>query len=141
MASFATDWGEEWYTDTNVDGATVTVGLYNDSTDSLGESSDVADVTTEPSGAAYARQSSAVTTTTISGDYGPDNDSDLVFDTSDSSQTVDHAFIIVNFQSSRAGDGSATDHIVAVDALDSSRDLSSVDSVTISAGNLSIVAQ
>lgn len=135
-----TDWGEEWYTDNSTDGATFTVGLYNDSTDAAGETFDVGDVTTEPAGSAYARQSSTVTTAAQSGDYGPETDNQLQFDTSDSTQTVTAAFIIVNFQSSRAGDGSATDHIVAVAALSQSRDLSNIDSVTFNAGDVEIMS-
>lgn len=45
-----------------------------------------APVTTEPSGSAYARQTDTVTTAQISGDFGFDNDAQLTFDTSDSTQ-------------------------------------------------------
>jgi len=137
MVDLLTNIGEEYYTENNVNGETVTVGLYNDSTDSLGETDDLSALTTEPTGSNYARQTSTVTTKQISGDFGFDNDSQLSFDTSDSSQTVDAAFVVVNFQSdSVAGDGSATDHLVAAGDLSQSRDLSSIDTLNIDATNL-----
>jgi len=138
-----TDWGEEWYTDNNVDGATVTVGLYNDSTDAASETFDVAAVTSEPSGSAYARQSTTVSTGTSGGEYGLISDSQVSFDVSDSSQTIDAAFAIVSFQSGRAGDGSATDHVIFVDGLSATYDLSSSsspDTININAGDLSLLS-
>ena len=139
MVNLLTNIGEEWYTETSVDGATVTLGLYDDSTDTLSDSSVLSDVTTEPSGSAYARQNSTVTTTQISSDFGFDNDSQISFDTSDSSATVDAAFVVVNFTSdSVAGDGSATDHLVAAGDLSQSRDLSQIDTLNISAGDLQV---
>lgn len=137
MANFLTDIGEEWLVETAVDGATVTVGLYNDSTDTITDADDLAAITTEPTGAAYARQSSTVATLQIGGDFGFDNDVQLQFDVSDSNETVDHGFFIVNFQSDTvAGDGAAVDHLVAVAQLTQSRDLSQIDQLTIAAGDL-----
>jgi len=134
-----TNVGEEWLVENNADGATVKVGLYNDSTDALGESATLSDITTEPSGSNYSRQSDTVTTEQISGDFGFDNDNQITFDTSDSSQTVDAAFVVVNFQSdSVAGDGSATDNLIGAGDLSSSRNLSDIDEVRIAAGDLDI---
>lgn len=139
MVDLLTNIGEEYIVENNADGATVTVGLYNDSTDTLGETSTLSDITTEPSGAAYARQSSTVTTEQISGDFGFDNDSQLSFDTSDSSQTVDAFFVVINFTSDTvAGDGSATDHLIGAGDLTQSRDLSSIDTLDIPAGDVDI---
>lgn len=139
MVNLLTNVGEEWYTENALDGATVKVGLYNDSTDALGESDNLSAITTEPSGSNYSRQSDTVTTLQISGDFGFDNDSKITFDTSDSSQTVDAAFVVVNFQSdSVAGDGAATDNLVAAGDLTQSRDLSQVDTLEIAAGDLEI---
>lgn len=138
-ADLLTNNGEEWMVETNVNGATVTVGLYDDSTDSLGETNDVADVTTEPTGSNYARQSSTVTTGQFSGDFGFQNDSLLSFDTSNSSQTVDNTFWIVNFQADTvSGDTSATDHIVALASLSQSRNLSDIDTLEIAANSLQL---
>jgi len=137
MSNLLTNIGEEWVVENNLDGATVTFGLYNDSTDNIGEGNTLSDITTEPSGAAYSRQSSAVATLQIGSDFGFDNDAQLQFDVSDSSQTVDHGFIVVNFQSDTvAGDGSSNDHLVAVAELTQSRDLSQIDTLTVNAGDL-----
>lgn len=139
MVNLLTNIGEEWYTENNVNGATVTVGLYNDTTDALGDTSTLASITTEPAGASYARQSSLVSTLQISGDFGFDNDSTLTFDTSDSSQTVDAAFFVVNFQSdSVAGDTTNQDHLVAAGDLSQSRNLSDIDTLEIAAGDLEL---
>jgi len=93
----------------------------------------------EPTGGSYARQSSTVTTLQIGSDFGFDNDSQLSFDVSDSSQTVDHAAFIVNFQSDTvAGDGSANDNLIGYAALSQSRDLSQIDTLNIPAGDLEL---
>lgn len=139
MVNLLTDIGEEWYTENNLDGVTVIVGLYDDSTDALGETSTLSSISTEPTGSSYARQSDTVTTLQINGDFGFDNDSQITFDTSDSSQTVDAGFIVVNFQSDTVnGDTSATDHLVAAGDLSQSRDLSQIDTLNIDAGNLEV---
>lgn len=139
MANFLSNIGEEYIIENNADAETVSVGLYNDATDALSDTSDVADITTEPSGAAYNRQSSAVTTKQIDGDFGFDTDTQLSFDTSDSSQSVDHAFVVVNFESDTvAGDSSATDHLIGVGQLSQTRDLSQVDTLNINAGDLEV---
>jgi hypothetical protein len=140
MANLLTNIGEEYVIENNANGATVKVGLYNDSTDSISDSDDLAQITTEPSGAAYAQQTSTVTTRQIGSDFGFDNDSKISFDTSNSSSTVDHAAFIVNFQSdSVAGDSSANDHLIGVAALSQSRDLSQIDTVEVAAGDLEVV--
>lgn len=139
MVNMVTNIGEEWIIENNTDGVSVTVGLYNDSTDALGEASTLSDINTEPSGAAYAGQSDTVNTAQISGDFGFNNDSQILFDTSDSSKTVDAAFIVVNFISDTvAGDSGATDHLIAAGDLSQGRDLSSVDEVEIAAGDISL---
>jgi len=139
MVNVITNVGEEYLYENNADGETVEVGLYEDATDALGESDNVSAVTTEPAGSAYSRQSDTVTTRLSGGEFGIDNDSQLSFDVSDSSATVDAAFIVVNFQSdSVAGDGSATDNLIAAGDLSQSRDLSSVDTLNIPAGDLTI---
>lgn len=139
MVNLLTNVGEEWYTENNVNGATVFVGLYNDTTDSLGETSVIGDITTIPGGASYSRQSDTVTTLQISGNFGFDNDSQISFDTSDSTQTVDAAYIVVNFESDTvAGDSGASDNLVAAGDLSQSRNLSDIDTLNIAAGDLEI---
>ena len=139
MANLLTNVGEEYVIENNANGETVKVALYDQSTDSISDPDDVASITTEPSGGAYARQSSPVTTRQIGSDFGFDNDSKISFDTSDSSTTVDHAAFIVNFQSdSVSGDSSATDHLIGVAELSQSRDLSQIDTVEVAAGDLEV---
>lgn len=141
MPNFVTNIGEEWFVEHDTSTFTVKVGLYRDAGDSLGDTSTLSDITTEPTGSSYSRQSTGISTLQISGDFGWDNDSNLVFDVSDSSETVDHVFLVVSFQSDTvAGDGSAVDHLVAVAALSQSRDLSGLSQLTISAGDLQATA-
>jgi hypothetical protein len=139
MANELTNIGEEWAVENGLNGATVTVTVFNNSTDALSESDDLSAITTEPAGGSFARQSSAVATLQIGSDFGFDNDAQLSFDVSDSSQTVDHAAFIVNFTSDTvAGDGAATDHLVGYAALSQSRDLSQIDTLNIPAGDLEL---
>lgn len=119
MSHGLSDVGEEYcirrvFT-TDVSATSVVFGLYYDATDNLQDSEDLADITTEPQGAAYARQGSSLDTTDftasdVSGDWRAES-IDHAFDLSDSTQTVDSFFIVINFQSSDKGDGSATDHV------------------------------
>ena len=137
MANLLTNIGEEYVAENDISGATVKATVYNDATDSLSDTSTLSDITTEPTGSSYARQSTTVTTKQIGGDFGFDSDAKLTFDVSDSSATVDHGALIVSFQSDTvAGDSSATDHLIAVDALTQSRDLSQIDDLVFSAGEL-----
>lgn len=94
----------------------ISFGLYYDATDNLQDSEDLADITTEPSGASYARigrtfGTGEFTSSDVDGDWQAVAD-DISFDLSDSSQTVDSWFAVINFQSSDKGDGSATDHVM-----------------------------
>lgn len=134
------DVGEEAIIDYGWDGNSVDTLLYLDATDSLSDTSVIGDITTEPTNANYARQTSTVTTEQLSGNYGFDNDSLLSFDFSDqtSSQNVDGAGIVYNFQSSVAGDGSAVDNLIANPALSQTRDIGSIDTLEIAAGDLEV---
>lgn len=136
MAAVLTDIGEEWTLETALEGASVSIGLYNDSTDTAGDSTDIGNLTTEPSGASYSRQSVTLTLADSGGDWQAQTGSNAVFDTSDSSQSVDAYFIVANFQSDDASDGSATDHIVATGSLSQTYDLSSVDQLTLNSGTV-----
>lgn len=139
MVDLLTNVGEEYLVENNADGESIDVGLYNDSTDTLGEGDNLSAISTEPTGSNYSRQTDTVTTDQFSGDFGFDNDSLLSFDVSDSSQTVDAAFVVINFQSDTvAGDGGASDNLVAAGDLDQSRDLSQIDTLEIAAGDLTV---
>jgi hypothetical protein len=90
-----------------------------------GDTDPANDVTTEPGGSSYARQSA----TLDGGDFSAANNAsgnwevtatDQTFDTGDSSQNVDSYFVVVNF------DGSG-DQLFWSGALDQLYDLSNVD--------------
>jgi len=143
------DTGEEFImdavfrSDTLTKPNSVTVGLFNDSTDALSDGSDVSGITTEPTGSAYARQSASLDTTDFTNsDSGGDwqtTITDQTFDTSDSSQDVDAYFIVVNFAAEDTSDaGTATDHLFWTGQLDQTYDLNSVDSLTLSGAGLKV---
>jgi hypothetical protein len=142
------DTGEEFVidvvfrSDTLTKPGNVSVGLFNDSVDSLSDGSDIGDITTEPSGAAYAAQSASLDTTDFStSDSGGDwqtTITDQTFDTSDSSQSVDAYYVSVSFQADDTSDGSPTEHLFWTGQLDQTYDLNSVDSLTLSGAGLKV---
>lgn len=138
MAAILTDLGEEWLVKNNADTATLDLGLYNDGTDTISDTDDLGAITTEPSGASYARQSTAVSAADLSGDWGFNNDSQESFDTSDSTQSVDSYFFVANFQADDTSDTTANDHMIATGALSQSRNLSDIDTLNISAGGVGV---
>lgn len=102
------DTGEEWAQkltwrqDLISRDASVTVLLYNDSTDALSDSSDVGAITTEPTDGNYARQTlsldgTAISLSTSSGDVRASGT--VVFDTENTTGTVDAYAVIATFQS------------------------------------------
>lgn len=134
------DIGEEYFVTNNVDGATLTVGLYNDSDDNLNEGSNVGNITTEPeNGDAYATVSVTFTASNIGGNWGVENDSVISYDfsdTQDDSISVDTAFVTANFDSVEAG--GAGDHLIANPALSQERKVGSIDTLEIGAGDLEL---
>jgi len=133
------DYGEEYYQRTQTGDlspvSTFTIFLY-DSSDSLTESSDVGDVTSEPGNTNYSRQSVQASNITF-GQSGGDVFTDVpnvTFDFTDNStsNTVDSWGIIFNAQlSTVVSDGSATDHILATGSLSRSYTLSNVDNLQV----------
>jgi len=109
--------------------ASVDILLYNDSTDSLTDSSDVGAITTEPTGSAYSRQTvsidaSGVSLSQASGDLRAE--ASVSFDTSDSSQTIDAFAVVVSFQSDVVNsESSANDHLLTSALVGETIDLSS----------------
>lgn len=123
--------------------ASVDIGLFNDATDVLSDSSDIGDVTTEPGGASYARQSASFDSAdfTVQDNANANWEAviaDQTFDTTDSSQDVDAYFVVVNFQASDTGDGSANDHLYFTGPLDQTYDLNSVDEFILSGAGLEV---
>lgn len=86
--------GETFVLSNDLSGVTFDVGLYNDSTDALTDSEGYADITTEPTGSAYAVQSQATVTIQLDGNSDGQIVLDPVtFDVSDSTATVDSVYV------------------------------------------------
>lgn len=136
------DLGEEYIMD-KLDGESFDVGLYDDSTDGLGDVNDISDITTEPGNGNYARQTSTFSVfKNASGNYAIQNDSPITFDFTDVAHNdaedvpVDTAFIISNFQADDTGDSSANDHLFGNLAMTQTRETGSVDTIDYEAGDL-----
>lgn len=140
MGQILTDIGEEYLVKNGIDSGTATwnIGLYNDTTDAIADTSDLGAITTEPVGASYARQTSTFSPADISGDWGSDNDSKMSFDVSDSSQSVDSWFLVISFQSAETGDTVATEHLIATGGLSQTRDLSLISTLELSANSIGL---
>lgn len=135
MAQTLTDIGEEWLVKSDLSTATVDVGLYNDTTDALTDTDDVASITTEPADGNYTRQTGvSISANNISGDWGVVTDSKVTFDLQNTTPDVDAYFFVVTFQSETAGDTTAQDHLVVAGSLSQTYDLNSVDTLEVSAG-------
>lgn len=132
------DTGEEYLAKLINEGVSpqnVEVGLYN-SSDSLTDSDNLSAVTTEPDTAKeYARQS--VTNTNISVDVsGSDAIVDLPevsFSTNTNTVEVDKYFVVVNFQSDEAGDGSPSDNLFFTGPLSQDRNLNQIETLNVDA--------
>jgi hypothetical protein len=139
MAPILTDLGEEWLIRNNLDGATVSVGLYNDATDSISDSDDLSEINTEPSDGNYSRINSvSVSASDISGDWGIDNDNVVSFNVSLTTGTVDSYFFVANFQANDTGDSSPQDHLVLTGSLSQSYELSNVDTLEVNANTAGV---
>ena len=139
MATGLSRYGEEFildyvFTDGSSRAANIDIGIYDDATDSLNETDDLNAITTEPSGAAYARQSA-----NFPGDFINSFSSsvsnwqteivDQTFDTSDSSGIADSYFVLINFISDEAGESSTgSDHIFFTGSFDDSYTIDQIDS-------------
>jgi len=119
---------------------TVDVGLYNTS-DGLADDEDVGDITTEPSGTGYARQTVSLGVDFTFQNNGGDWEtviSDTVFDTDDSTESVDGYFVTVVFESEETGDTSPQEHLLFSGELSQEYDLGSVTQFTLQNPGLSI---
>lgn len=135
-----TDLGEEYMIKNGIDGITVDVGVYNDSEDSLSDDSDVDDIESEPSNSNYSRASVTISATDKSGNWGADNDSEFEFDFSDKTteEDVDTGFVVYSFEAEDTGDSSETEHLIANPELSQTRDIGSIDTLSIAAGDMFI---
>jgi len=95
---------------------TITVGLFNRIQDTLSDGDDISDITTEPDGSNYSRQSSSFSPFDSANDFtdgwAVSNDSSMSFDVSGSTTTVDAFFISKTFQSQDKGDSSPEEHLI-----------------------------
>lgn len=141
MPAQLTDIGEEYVFKTDVRGATLTVLLYNDTTDAIGDADDLAAITTEPTNANYTRQTATFTVEDLAGDWGFDNDVEVSFnfEDQDTDFTVDSWGLIANFDSADAGDaGTPSDHLIATGELSKPRNTNPVDILNLSAGGVGV---
>jgi hypothetical protein len=136
MAALLTDLGEEYVLETALSGVTVTIGLYNDSTDSISDTDDLSAITTEPSDGNYARQTATIELADVSGDWTARTAAQVSFDVTSTTGTVDSYFIMVSFTADDTGDSGDNDHLIATGALSQSRDLSQIDTLNIAAGSI-----
>lgn len=144
MATYFHDTGEEFerkhiFTNEVSKPTSITVGLYDDSTDALAESDDVGAITTEPSDGNYTRLTYSFgttdfTSTQSSGDWQADM-ADKDFDVTNTTGTVDSYFVVVSFAS--GSETSANNHLYWTESLDQSYDLSQADLLTFTNGGLS----
>jgi hypothetical protein len=148
MGTHLHDTGEEamlrdFFTEDLAKPASLTIGLFSDSTAALTDSEDVADLANEPTGTSYSRQTFSFGTTDFTVEDNANNNwqaviSDVTFDTSDSTEAVDAYFVIINFQANDKGDTSASDHLLFTGNLDQEYNLSGIDSFTLSGAGLSL---
>jgi len=114
---------------------TLDVLLYNDSTDNLSESSDIGDITSEPSEGNYTRQSLSFDSSDLSlnvdGSSNLQVEGSVTFDTLDTGDTVDGYALVASFTSDvlNAETGS-NDHIIASSTFGTT-DLSNFSDVTV----------
>lgn len=102
------------------------LGLYNDATDTITSTDDIGAITTEPSGGNYSTKTIALSTdsTVVVGldstiDIADQTWSSLTFS---STTNVDAFYLSCSVQ--LEGEGSATEHLMAVGLLDTTYDLS-----------------
>jgi len=132
--------GEEFILD-NLDGASFPVSLFSDATDTLVDADDLTAISTEPAGASYSRQSASVSVSQTTDGDGLLEVSDVTFDVSDSTQTVDAGFVVVNFSSTQAGSGNHllfSFPLTDPDGNQQAVDLSKFESFTITGQSLSL---
>lgn len=131
------EWAQKWnYRQDNINrNGSVSIGLYNDGTDSLSDSNDVGDITTEPSDGNYSRQTVSLdggdVTLTQDGSGNLQAEFTVTFDVTNTTGSVDAWFAVVTFTSDIVGtDTGATDHLLTTVALDGgSRNIGENDQV------------
>jgi len=127
------DTGEEYVLKNDTDGDTFIIGLFNANQDNLSDSDDIGNITSEPNGQSYNRQTSSfsavevnnnINNTTVLADWVTTNDTQIEFDVSDSTNTVNSYFIAKSFQSADKGDTSPELHLIIAAPFTNKIDLS-----------------
>lgn len=117
--------------------ANLQVGLYDDSTDGIADADDVGAITTEPTDGNYVRQDVAFDGTGFTAaqpggagtPWQASTANSVTFDTTDTTGTVDHYFVVVSFQAE--GEDSANNHLYWTGELSQSYDLANLDQLDI----------
>ena len=123
--------------------ATMEITLYNQATDALSDSSDSGDITTEPSGGNYARETVDLDTAQITTSQNNNSNYQFEFEdqtliTDDSTQDVDAYIVLVTFTSDLKGDGSDTEHYFFAGNLDQTYDLGQIDEFVLKGTGLAL---
>jgi len=110
--------------------------LFNDSTDSLIETSNLSDITTEPGIGDYTRQSVSLDSSDITVSEDASNNyeveiKNLTFDTENESQDVDGWGVVANFDGTDSTGGNNGDNLIATGSLSQQYDLSQVDELNV----------
>jgi hypothetical protein len=136
------DYGEEWKQknifrqDTiSTRNSSLTVGLYNDNSDSLGEASDVSDITSEPSSGEYAPQTLSLDSSDLSlsvdGSGNLQVEGTVTFQLLDTGATVDGYFITTSFQSDIVNSESSENEHIVISGTFGTEDLSQYSEIDV----------
>lgn len=129
------DTGEEWkqkvlYRQDLISSrdASVDVGLYNDASDNLSDSDDIGAIGSEPTTGNYSRQSIALDGSDVSlsvdGSGNLMAEGTVTFDVTDTGETVDSFFVVVEFQSDVVNNESGENPHLLISAEFGTTDLS-----------------
>jgi len=140
------DVGEEYIMKTGIATQTLTVGLFNKAQDNLADTADIQDITTEPNGGNYSRQTADFEPTDYSSafndDWGFVNINNISFNVSDSTNKIDSYFVAATFQSQDKGDSSPQLHLISSGYLKKTRNLNDgirqISSITIPANTAGV---
>jgi len=130
MADQLFNLGEEFTTKHDWRNTDIELGLYNDSADSLADSADVGDISTEPTDGNYTRQTVTITDAEvqkINGNWGWQVT--VTFDVTDTTGDIDAGFCVTPFETEETGDTSATDHLIFAKYADSTLTLDGYDEI------------
>lgn len=119
------------------------VSLYNQSTDELEDDSPSSDVTTEPVGSLFERQTVSMDSVEIevelnsNGNYQAEFE-EQVFDVSDSTQDVDAFVVFVYYESDVMGDTETSENLFFAGNLDQTYQLEQIDEFALRGSGVAI---